>query len=154
MTESDPLRVHCDGPPSDRPLAGLKEAVKVYSPKLIIIDPIMFLLRVRDLNDYANVQHALQPWHELARQSGSSVLALHHNNKKPGDGQALEILGSTSILGLVDTAMVLSQDKRGRAMYTRQRYGTELEPLELRLEGGWVLAGRPVAELKAHGPRG
>ena len=34
-------------------------------------------------------------------------------------------------------------------MYTRQRYGTELQPLELRLEGGWVLAGRPVAELKA-----
>ena len=150
MEEGDPLRVHYGNPETKRPLHALKEAIKVYSPALVIIDPLMFLLNVSDLNDYASTTSALRPFHSMARETGASVLLVHHNNKKvvvsPGD----EILGSTSLFGIVDVALSMSDGRQGRTLYSKPRYGTPIEPLELRLGAdGWVTAGREVRELRA-----
>ena len=150
MNDADPLRVHYHEPKEKKPLPSLEEAIKVYGATLLIVDPIMFLIGVQDLNDYATTTTALRPFHAMARETGVSILLVHHNNKRtvvsPGD----EILGSTSLFGIVDVALSMSDGRQGRTLYSKPRYGTPIEPLELRLDGdGWVRAGRPVAEIES-----
>ena len=148
-SESDPLFVHCKPAPGQQAIHFLKEEIKVRRPALAVIDPLVHLIpQVSDLNDYAAVTRALKPFLVIARETGASVLLVHHSNKAMNT-QGREILGSTALLGIVDVALLMDQDSRGRNLYSRPRYGEPLDLTELRLEGGWVRAGRPVAELKA-----
>ena len=153
LKETDPLRVHYP----DREIKkaatvqDLAECVERYCPRLIVVDPLMFLLKAPDLNDYASTNRALRPFHKMARESEASVLLVHHNNKRemvsPGD----EILGSTSIFGICDVALLMGDDKRrGRTLYSKPRYGEAIDTVELVLGAdGWVTVGRDVRELNA-----
>ena len=149
LQESDPLAIHIGPPPPTNGLEQLNKLVAEWEPALVVIDPLMFLLpRVRDLNDYALVVGALRPFLKLARETGAHVLLVHHNTKAHNN-QGREILGSTGILGIVDCAISLDQTERGRDLYTRQRYGEEIEPTELLMAGGWVTLGRNVRALNS-----
>ena len=146
LMESDDIHVHF-GPPPQNGVRWLNAAIKEYEPDLCIVDPIAHLVNVRDLNDYAQVTTALRPFLNMARESGSHVMLLHHNTKLGGD-QGREILGSTALFGIVDCAISLDQDRRTRNFYVRQRYGDDLEPTELSMDAkGLVTAGRSVAAL-------
>lgn len=50
-------------------------------PALIIVDPLFYLARIRDGNDYAEVSSALAPFLSLARETGAHVLCVHHAGK-------------------------------------------------------------------------
>ena len=59
-------------------LRQLREATERERPVLIVVDPLLRLVRVRDANDYAVVTAALEPLVTLARETGARVLAVHH----------------------------------------------------------------------------
>ena len=116
-------------------------AVHEYKPALVIIDPLWKFCRVKDANDYAAVNEAIQPLHDMARSSGAHVCVLHHTRKGGGSGGE-ESLGSTAFTGAFDTILSLKRDDNGqRTLYSLNRYGTDLPETVLSLtENGWIQA--------------
>jgi 5S rRNA maturation endonuclease (ribonuclease M5) len=140
-TETDPIFIFAGMSPQDG-IIQLTEAVKFHKPALIIIDPLFRFTRVRDGNAYSEVTAALEPLLNLARQSGSHVLLVHHSGKGDRNGGD-SILGSTAIFGSVDTAFIMKRSETTRSAYSIQRYGLDLEETVLTMdeETGWVTAG-------------
>jgi hypothetical protein len=114
-------------------LPRLRAAAEQERPALIIVDPLLRFVRVRDANDYAAVTQALEPLMALARDTGAHVLAVHHLGKLDragGDG----ILGSTAFYAAVDTALLLRRTEHYRTLSSIQRYGEDLEEVTLALD--------------------
>jgi len=125
----------------------LRQAAEERRPRLIIVDPLLRLVRVRDANDYALVTAALEPLLALARETEAHVLAVHHLGK--GNHQAGDaILGSTAIFATVDTSLILKRSDKYRTLSSIQRYGEDLEEIVLVFdpETRSVMAGPPRQE--------
>ncbi len=130
-------------PSPDDGLRRLREATERERPALIIIDPVLRFVRVRDANDYAVVTRALEPVMTLARDTKAHVQLVHHLGKGDREGGDA-ILGSTAIYGAVDTALILKRTEHYRTLQSRQRYGPDLlEEIILELDPvtRWVSAG-------------
>jgi hypothetical protein len=116
----------CITPPADA-LAYIRDLVVKHNIKLVIADTVQKLLRVRDLNDYAQVVGALMPYTNLARELGFHFVGLHHSKKGASDDVLDMLLGSTALAGAVDTVIGLKRDETGqRFIATRQRVGEDL----------------------------
>ena len=124
-TGEENLLVHAAQAPQNA-LPAVRELAERHRPVLIIIDPLLKLVRVKDGNDYAEVMAALEPLLVLARETGAHILAVHHLGKgersEPGDS----ILGSTAFFAAVDTALLLTRMERYRVLSSIQRYGEDL----------------------------
>ncbi len=106
-----------------RPFLGRPDAMTWYSfldwlahylakepADLIVFDTLPSLWPVRDENDAAHVQAALQPLHQLTSQSG--LLLTHHLRK--GDGQeGTASRGSGALMGFVDCILELRRFDAG-----------------------------------------
>ncbi len=113
--------------------AQLQQATEQEHPALIIVDPLIKLVRVKDANDYAAVTQALEPLLTLARESGAHILTVHHLGKGDRSGGDA-ILGSTAIFAAVDTALLLKRSERYRTLSSIQRYGEDLEEIVLTMD--------------------
>ena len=106
-------------------LAQLEAATRKQRPALIIVDTLIRATRLKDANDYAQVSLALEPYLNLARETGAHILLVHHMGKgERGGGDA--ILGSTALFATVDTALLLKRTDRYRTIQSIQRYGEDL----------------------------
>lgn len=125
----------------------LAEAVKLHQPDLVIVDHLGHAARADDLNDYAKVRNALEPYRQLARLSGAHVMLLHHS-KKQGGSFGGEALGSTAITGLVDTAMMIGIASERREIYSINRHGDALDKtlLDFDADRGAMDAGVTVEQ--------
>ncbi len=131
---TEEIHVFASSAPVDA-LTQLKATVQEIKPVLVIIDPLFRLTRVRDGNDYVQVTAALEPLLRLARDSGAHVMVVHHTGKRERTGGD-SILGSTAILGSVDTAILLKRGDKYRTIHTIQRYGQDLEETTLSFDPG------------------
>jgi hypothetical protein len=105
---------------------------------LIIVDTLQKLTRIKDLNDYALVTNTLEPLMAIARERNCHIMLLHHAGKADRmDGD--EILGSTALLGAVDTAILFKQREQGRTLSTIQRYGENIPETVLSLNSDFSL---------------
>jgi hypothetical protein len=145
--KDEPLYLHIGLAPAD----GLKEIdalLAQYGAGLLIIDTMQKLVRIRDLNDYAQVTNALEPILGVARERNCHIMLIHHAGKaerKDGD----EILGSTAILGAVDTAIILKKRDQARTFSTIQRYGEDVPETLLLLNSDYSLTvGGTLEETK------
>jgi hypothetical protein len=113
-------------------LVGQKKHDVEVSLAMKIIDPIFRFVGVKDANDYVQVNNALEELLKLARKYGVHITAVHHMKKKETEDVMDGTLGSTAIVGGVDTYMALKADNSGgRVLCTRQGYGTDMEPTQL-----------------------
>jgi RecA-family ATPase len=122
---SEEIYIFANRAPQDT-IGKLKPIIEKIKPSLIILDTLFKIVRMKDANDYAAISTALEPIQDLARQSGSHVLCVHHAGKSDRDG-ADGILGSTAILGAFDTAIIMNRNNEKRTIKSIQRYGTDLE---------------------------
>jgi hypothetical protein len=141
---SAPLFVYVDLPPADA-FVRLRQSVEEKRPVLIVVDGLYRLVRVNDESGYAEVYGKLEPLVKLARESGAHVLMTHHEGKRAHglDGQD-GVLGSTALVGSVDTTLVIRRhgDSGRRTIRSTQRYGPDLEESVLELDtSGLVLLG-------------
>jgi hypothetical protein len=121
-TDADDVRIYANRAPVDA-LRELRAAILENGPKLVVIDTLFRLTRVKDANDYAQVTAALDPLLALARELGTHVMFLHHS-PKGNPRQAVEAaLGSIAITGTVDIVVVLRKTDRFRTILTEQREG-------------------------------
>jgi AAA domain len=131
-TGEEEIYVYAATAPADA-LEKIRAVVEEKKPALLIIDPLFRFTRVRDGNDYAQVTQALEPLLALARETGVHVLVVHHLGKGERTGGDA-ILGSTAILGAVDTSVILKRTERYRTITSEQRYGDDLEETTLRFD--------------------
>jgi phage/plasmid primase-like uncharacterized protein len=125
------LFFHFGAAPSDA-VPAINDLIKDTQPRLLVIDVLQKFIRVRDLNDYALVTNALEPLLIVARDSGCHVLLTHHAGKadRP-DGD--EVLGSTALLGGVDTLVSIKKRDGRRSFFTIQRYGDDISETVIEL---------------------
>jgi hypothetical protein len=125
----------------------LEPLINEFNPVLVIIDTLFRMLPgVADANDYSLVNRAMSPLEYIARRTEVAIVVSHHANKgnENSDDPGQTILGSTAILGAVDTALVMSRRKGadgatpGRELMSIQREGVALESIVISLNGsGW-----------------
>jgi hypothetical protein len=93
---------------------------------LLVVDTLQKLARVKDLNKYGDVTIALEPLLAVARNRNCHIILLHHAGKANDRTDGDEILGSTALLGAVDTGILLKKRQHGRTFSTIQRYGEDI----------------------------
>ena len=122
---SDDLYVF-SGTRPDAALAWLEGVLAKVDPVLVVVDTLQHMLSIRDMNDYSGTVEALRQVLGLVRSRRGHIMIVHHAGK--GDRSGFDaILGSTGILGTVDTALLLRRREDGpRTIATRQRTGEDL----------------------------
>lgn len=154
----DPIYVYVDRLPIDTdPVAWLAKTIEAQSldPVLIVIDPMARFIRIKDGgNDYMDATRQLEPLISYARDSKAQThIALVHHSRKAAGEHGDESLGSTAILGSVDTGISLKREKGAahRTIYSINRYGQDLEETIALLdeESGWVTLGGTKAAADA-----
>lgn len=104
----------------------------------MIVDVLQKFCRIKELNDYAQVTNALEPLMAIARDENCHILLTHHAGKADRqDGD--DILGSTALLGGVDTLIQMKKRDRRRTFFTIQRYGDDLSETVVELTPDGVL---------------
>ena len=139
---SEPIEFIFDRTPPRNAMARLVHHVHEMAPRLVVIDSLFRLLRVRDASNYAAVIQAFDPLIALARGSDTAMVFTHHQRKGGGtDGE--EILGSQAIFGSIDNAVLLSRRGTQRTIRTQVRIGEDMPPTAIVLDkNGYVsLAG-------------
>ncbi|GEM_PF-673359 len=134
----EPLIFHF-GPAPFEAMQEVIPLIEETGAKLLVIDILQKFCRVKDLNDYAQVTRALEPLMATARQFNCHIQLLHHAGKKDRpDGD--DILGSTGLLGGVDTSIhIKKRNKESRILFTIQRYGEDLSETVVVLESDGTL---------------
>ena len=120
VSEDLPLKHHFGVAPIDA-IKEVEPLIVDTGAKLLVIDLLQKFCRVRDLNDYAQVTTALEPILAASRKQNCHVILTHHAGKadRP-DGD--DILGSTGLLGGVDTTILIKKRENRRTFSTIQRY--------------------------------
>jgi len=138
---NEPLHFHFGSAPVNA-MAEVEMLIQKTGARLLIIDVLQKFCRLRDLNDYAIVTNALEPLMAAARRQGCHILLTHHAGKadRP-DGD--DILGSTGLLGGVDTSIHIKKRDKRRTFFTIQRYGEDTPEtvIELREDGSLEATG-------------
>ncbi len=151
-TGQEQIFIHAASAPVDA-LPAITVEVQRHKPTLLIIDPALRFVRVKDANDYAQVSAALEPILTLARENRAHVLLVYH----AGKGERVEatdaILGSTAFFAAVDTALVMKRTEKFRTLQSRQRYGDDLAEttLEFNPESRRISLGVPRSDAEAEG---
>ena len=157
-TPHSPIHSHVDRlPQGSNPVEWLRETVAHLNPALIVIDPLGRFVRLRDGgNDYTDATRQLEPLISYARDSNPQThIALVHHSRKSAGEHGDESLGSTAILGSVDTAISLRREKGAahRTIYSVNRYGHDLAETFAVLDAdtGRVTLGTTKAEAAIRG---
>ena len=103
-------------------------------PVLLVVDPLFRLVRVQDGNAYAETYSALGPLIDVARETGTHILCLHHSSKLAKVEAIDAPIGSTALGGAVSTLIVMRRTESYRTLQTVQRVGTDLPETVLRFD--------------------
>lgn len=98
--------------------------------KLVVIDNMPKLLRVKDLNDYMPVMNEVEMLHDLARKfAGLHIQGVGHCRKASTTEDRFDsLLGSTALRGETDTNIVMYQEDNKRVFATETRIGKAIRP--------------------------
>ena len=133
-TANDPIYVRCGAVDRHDALAGLQADIKSHpNVQFVIIDTLLkFTNGIKDVNEYQQVNVALEPLLFLARNCNVHIATAAHAKKRESEDLRDGILGSTAIAGAVDTVLLIRSGKGGvRTLTTIQRYGSDMEETEL-----------------------
>jgi hypothetical protein len=132
---TEPIYIHAAAAPAEG-IQMLCKLVRERKPRLIVIDPLFRLARVKDESAYAETYTALGPLIDLARESGTHVTVMHHSGKGLKADPIDSPLGSTAIGGAVSTLLILKRTEAYRTIQTVQRIGLDMPETVLSFDGG------------------
>ena len=97
------------------------EAMRQYSIDegigMVVVDTLSKFWGLRDENDAADVDRAMDNILQFARATNTAVLLLHHLRKNPADDGA-DIRGSSAIFAAMDNAIMLRRDQKSETRRT------------------------------------
>jgi hypothetical protein len=102
------------------------DLVRKHKPVLIVIDPLFRLARIRDEKAYGETYAALGPLIDVARETGTHVLLVHHSGKSAKADAIDAPLGSTALSGAVSTLIIMRRTESYRLIQTVQRLGQDM----------------------------
>jgi hypothetical protein len=124
LTNKEPLFVHVGDPLAETKMEDFRELLLEHRPVLAVIDTLFDFLDVESENNYKEVKRELRRIRNVARETGTHILLVHHNSKGNKDDRRRGnrgILGSQAIAGGVDTIMVLEVEGTTRLMSSTGR---------------------------------
>ena len=134
----EPLYIHF-GPAPAKAMEEVEALIKEKGAKFLVIDILQKFCRVRDLNDYAQVTRTLEPLMAIARKIDCHIQMTHHAGKKERD-DGDDIIGSTGLLGGVDTSIhIKKRNRESRVFFTIQRYGSDVPQTVIALKDGLLV---------------
>lgn len=134
----EPLYIHF-GPAPAKAMEEVEALIKEKGAKFLVIDILQKFCRVRDLNDYAQVTRTLEPLMAIARKIDCHIQMTHHAGKKERD-DGDDIIGSTGLLGGVDTSIhIKKRNRESRIFFTIQRYGLDVPQTVIALKDGLLV---------------
>ena len=93
---------------------------------IVVVDSLRTLLQLDNENDNSEIARAVNPWISAHRDSGKTLILVHHNRKSGGDhGQG--IAGGTALLGSFDIAMEIKRDDHVAERRVVQTYARLIE---------------------------
>ena len=119
------------------PVEKLQSLITSFRPMLVIIDPLIRCVTIRNTSDYAEVSEALDPYISLARRFKIHIMFVHHANKHGGEF-GNEVMGSQAMTGGVDTIISLKNAGGQRMFRAWGRDGVDIPDTMLNLENGWI----------------
>jgi len=127
--------IYNPGPLKTEPqtMRALEEFIAKEQIGVVIVDTLAKFWNVLDENSAAQTDRELEPILRLARNSGASIILLHHLRKNPGSG-GVNIRGSSAIFGAVDAAIVLSKKEEHSAARTLTAEGRYIRITKLKIE--------------------
>jgi len=145
MRADDLLSVHCGLLKNDpQTLELIKNYILHQQISLTLVDTLSMFWSVRDENDNAQVIQQAKPLLDLARSTQCAIGLVTHTSKGGGD-QGRSIRGASSLLGIVDQALILEMRQGGgknqRILKTLGRYSETPPELLIELKGDqwWCL---------------
>ena len=105
--------------------------------KLCIIDTLAVFLPSQDAkgrNAYDADVTRMRELHNLRRDTGTSLLMIHHDKQGEDSDWASKMNGSSGVIGTADTLIRLSVQKRGSKQAKLQVTGRDVADLELNLK--------------------
>jgi hypothetical protein len=137
VTES--VDIHCGPLKAATAIEAVAAFIREKGSGLIIIDTARRFWGVGDENDAALIGEAMAPILALARETGVTVLLLHHLRKSPGE-EGSDISGSGDIFAHVDVALTLRRRGDGQAnqrlLRAFSRYDETPDEIVIALEEG------------------
>jgi hypothetical protein len=142
VKSEDPFFIHCGPVFNPNKADALYDFAIEQRPALIVIDTLILFANGKDINNYNEMYEILSFFRELARDTGSHVTFVHHQNKSQAGGTN-SIMGSSAIHGAVDNAMIFCNVNGVRKLTTSQRGGVPFEnhPLEFDYETQTYILG-------------
>jgi hypothetical protein len=119
ITDKDDLEIHVGPPMSGDTIQTLGADLERNKVALLVVDTLMLASNIQELNSYSDVNNALMPFRNLARETGTHIVLIHHSNKHGVGGGA--ILGSNAIAGAVDQYLVFEAMGKKRMITTKGR---------------------------------
>ena len=150
LLKADPSRLHIRfGPP---PLIEvrwgmLRQTIRNLKPALVIVDTLARWSPTEDGNAYSQVNPAMDPFIEIAREFCHVVLV--HHSRKSGGEHGEEALGSTSFGASVDTILSIKRKGSERTITSTGRDGADMEESVLVMDDrGMVTLGGTKAKVE------
>lgn len=134
-------------------LRRLKRKIRRLKAVLVIVDSLFDLIRVQgnDSNAYLQVKNAMRPFYQLARSTGTHILATVHSGKAKDQHGVDSVIASTAIPGAVDTIIILKTKGSARTFSTVQRYPKFCEDAERNIPETQILFDPKTGSLSLGG---
>jgi RecA-family ATPase len=133
--------------PADFP--EIKQFVVKERIGLVLLDTLSRYWQIGDENNNAEIIRSINPFLDLAHDTGTSVLLVHHESKAGGAG-GRSIRGGSALFGIVDVALFLERRQGGadnqRILKTLGRYAESPEDLVIELKANQWLARGSAAD--------
>lgn len=126
LKDNDPLKIHSGPVKGEQYITQLQDYLTNNDTCLVAIDTLALFARITNLNDYAEVNEKMQRIREVARNTNTAIMLVHHSNKSDNmDSRA--IAGSQAIFGAVDCSILFFAKETDRYLESVQRGGTPIK---------------------------
>lgn len=111
LTSAPDIMIHASTRIFDNALETIADIIMEQKPCLVILDPLAKVLdKLVDSNSYLEVYRAMRPVIQLAEESNTHILCIHHSNKGMSEGTD-SVMGSVGFAASVDLTMMLRRDR-------------------------------------------
>ena len=119
----------------------LEQAIVTIKPALVIVDPLIRWLAIKESNDYSETTAAFEPYLRMAREHRTHFAFIHHSRKSGGE-HGSEAMGSTGLTASVDTTISIKRTGGQRYYYAMGRDGVDVPETVLHRDGNdWITTG-------------
>lgn len=120
----DNLFVHVGDVLTENSFNDFRDIILETRPALAAVDTLFDFLNVSSVDNYYEVKRELKKLRQVARDSGTHIICVHHNSKGSKDDKRRgnrAILGSNAIAGGMDTIMIVECEGEERIITTSGR---------------------------------